>query len=1078
MLGGVPPNQANFIQRVGRAGRRDGNAAVFTIADATLDGHDQYHFANPLEMLHGAVDPPAIYLNAAEVLRRQLYAFFFDHWVAEERPELPDKLSAPLDQVASGNADLRHFPFNYLDFVGRHEPVLFDAFCRMLGESLSDETRDTLETFISGRDGRRNLRARFLAFFEETLAERESWRKRRKTIGAELQRLKKRPEDEQTLNEIDLLEKERIGLGRRIQQLNDDYLLEALTNAGLLPNYAFPEEGVSLTTIIHGARTTGEDYVVPVHRYSRPAHAALAEFAPRNTFYAHKSKVEIDQIDLSVEPAADYRFCARCHHLTPLNEPDARADVCPRCGDSHWLDGSQVRPVLRLRRAVANIRRTDRMRITESDEARNPKFYARRLLMNFAVEDVRHAWTLESSQAIYGFEFLARAVFHDLNLGQPPLADSAEYATLIAGDDSAKAGFTLCKRCGLVQPSGNRGRDEPRASAHTPDCPERHATGTEHLLERLFLYREFESECLRLLVPRGFGSGERTTYSFMSALQLGLRRRFGGKVDHLRFETMAETGAADDGGKTYILIYDSVPGGTGYLQQLLAGDADTLTEVLAAAHAVIRDCGCAVKPEQDGCYQCVFHYRQGRHRRHISRAVALEMLDALVEGEFERKPVKCLSEIEIDPSFGSELERRFLPALRQLGGQMDGYRERFPPVQVTQDVKGCKTAYLLTVGPHRYWVDTQMPIEDPVSGRVLCQPDFVISKTQAAGAMRPIAVFVDGWEYHRRSLTEDARKRATLMLRGDYRVWSVTFEDIEAAHRLKGGTDLESPLSVLTTATGQSLKLPETWPPLAVEDLRANALALLVRLLGQPRSNDRDPLDALAWTARHLLIRSALRSNEVTEAMQARATAVLKALPDWLGHESQTVHLHSPGQGAVQWIGVADPRFLTGKSSVSSYPIIGALVLDDAAIDADPKTGRLQWRQWLRLANLLQGLPGVALLTQSMLDARETLSSPAPRTETLIASDTGWSQVLAAGEFLERLAPGFTHLANAGVPAPDAIGIEHEDGDDYRLAEALWESARLVLLTTAQLECAEHWTQAGYRSSPKARIGGSPSKQS
>ena len=78
MLGGVPPNQANFIQRIGRAGRLDGNAAVFAIADASQDGHDQYYFANPLEMIHGDVEAPAIYLNAAEVLRRQIYAFFFD----------------------------------------------------------------------------------------------------------------------------------------------------------------------------------------------------------------------------------------------------------------------------------------------------------------------------------------------------------------------------------------------------------------------------------------------------------------------------------------------------------------------------------------------------------------------------------------------------------------------------------------------------------------------------------------------------------------------------------------------------------------------------------------------------------------------------------------------------------------------------------------------------------------------------------------------------------------------------------------------------------------------------------------
>ncbi|MFY9973915.1 MAG: helicase-related protein, partial [Chromatiaceae bacterium] len=494
MLGGVPPNQASFIQRIGRAGRRDGNAAVFAIADASPDGHDQYFFANPLEMLHGDVEPPAIYLNAAEVLRRQIYAFFFDHWVAEESPVLPDRLSEALDQVAKGDGDATRFPFNYLDFANRNEPALFDAFCRMLGTELRPETRTKLEELITGTEQQKNLRARFLAYFEETHAERESWKKRRKAINAELARLRKRPEDEQTLAEIDILEKERAGLGQRIQQLNSEYLLEAMTNAGLLPNYAFPEEGVALTTIIHGTRSGGEEYSVPVHRYSRPAHAALAEFAPRNTFFAHKSKVQVDQIDMSVEPPAEHRFCASCHFLAPLTESEAKADTCPHSGDSHWADGSQVRPVLRLRRAVANIKRADKTRITETDEARNPRFYARRLLMNFDGEDVRSAWTLESPQAIYGFEFIVKATFHDLNLGQPAPQGAVEHATLIAGDDSAKTGFSLCRSCGMVQPGGTNSGDEERKQEHTPDCPDRHATGTEHLLDRLFLYRRFESE--------------------------------------------------------------------------------------------------------------------------------------------------------------------------------------------------------------------------------------------------------------------------------------------------------------------------------------------------------------------------------------------------------------------------------------------------------------------------------------------------------------------------------------------------------------------------------------------------------
>jgi DEAD/DEAH box helicase domain-containing protein len=1064
MLGGVPPNQANFIQRIGRAGRLDGNAAVFAIADASPDGHDQYYFANPLEMLHGAVEAPAIYLGAAEVLRRQLYAFFFDHWVAEGTPALPDKLSEALDQVAKGDGDISRFPFNYLDFVNRHEPTLFDAFCRMLGSHLTTETRTKLEGFLTGGEQQKNLRARFLAYFEEAHAERESWKARRKKITQELARLKKRPEDEQTLAEIEILEAERAGLGQRIQQLNNEHLLEAMTNAGLLPNYAFPEEGVSLTTIVHGAKSaTGEPYSTPVHRYSRPAHAALAEFAPLNTFFAHKSKVQIDQVDMSVEPPLEHRFCPSCHFLSPLTEPAAHQDRCPHCGNTGWADTSQVRPLLRLRRAVANIDRTDRTRITESDEARNPRYYARRLLMNFDAADVRSAWRLESSQAIYGFELIGRAVFHDLNLGQPSAAGSALPSTVIAGDDSVKTGFALCGECGKVQRAVRAGQEDTREQGHTPDCRHRHATGREHLLSELFLYREFESECLRILVPKGFGSGDRTTYSFMSALQLGLRKRFGGKVDHLRFETMSEPGASggEDAGKSYILIYDSVPGGTGYLQQMLAGEADTLTEVLAVAHAVIRDCGCKDKDGVDGCYQCVFQYRQGRHRKNISRNAALEILDELVQGDFKREQVDCLSEIYINPAFGSELERRFLPAIKALGGHLDLDNSRFPVVKITQDVKAGRTAYLLRLGASTYWVDTQWPIEDPASGQVLCQPDFLITATRTASPMRPIAVFVDGWEFHHKTLPEDARKRATLMLRGDYRVWSVTYEDIEAAHALKAGTDLPGALDVLETDSGRGIPL-DRLPPFSRQELASNAVALLLRLLGQAASADQDPVDQLRETGRYLLMKSVRRPNEVNALVKARHDAVLAALPDWLGTHDRAVHLQSPGMMPLQWVGSAEPKFMTGKDD-SAYPQAGALVLDDTAGSADFKVGRRHWRQWLRLANLLQAVPGVALLTQSMLDAGATLAVLEPMAARPATVGADWNRILDDGDFLERLRTGFVYLANSDQPAPEQIGAEIEDDDGYRMAEALWEQARVVFLSAGQTDFSPAWQAAGFR---------------
>ena len=52
MLCSVPPNQASYLQRIGRAGRRDGNAFTLTLADGN-SAHDQYFFLSPEEMIRG-----------------------------------------------------------------------------------------------------------------------------------------------------------------------------------------------------------------------------------------------------------------------------------------------------------------------------------------------------------------------------------------------------------------------------------------------------------------------------------------------------------------------------------------------------------------------------------------------------------------------------------------------------------------------------------------------------------------------------------------------------------------------------------------------------------------------------------------------------------------------------------------------------------------------------------------------------------------------------------------------------------------------------------------------------------------
>src|SRR5690606_23920112 len=72
MLASLPRSVASYLQRVGRAGRLTGNA--LSLAFVTARGDQLPRFANPLSVVNGAVRPPATYLDAEEILRRQYIA--------------------------------------------------------------------------------------------------------------------------------------------------------------------------------------------------------------------------------------------------------------------------------------------------------------------------------------------------------------------------------------------------------------------------------------------------------------------------------------------------------------------------------------------------------------------------------------------------------------------------------------------------------------------------------------------------------------------------------------------------------------------------------------------------------------------------------------------------------------------------------------------------------------------------------------------------------------------------------------------------------------------------------------------
>jgi len=69
----VPPSAANYVQRAGRAGRRQDSTA-FALTFAQRSSHDMTHFREPERMVSGKISAPNFKVDNEKIVRRHVYA--------------------------------------------------------------------------------------------------------------------------------------------------------------------------------------------------------------------------------------------------------------------------------------------------------------------------------------------------------------------------------------------------------------------------------------------------------------------------------------------------------------------------------------------------------------------------------------------------------------------------------------------------------------------------------------------------------------------------------------------------------------------------------------------------------------------------------------------------------------------------------------------------------------------------------------------------------------------------------------------------------------------------------------------
>jgi DEAD/DEAH box helicase domain-containing protein len=1049
----VPPATANYVQRVGRAGRKEGAAVSLTIASAR--SHDLYFFELPEDMMSGEIRPPGTFLDAPAVLERQFTAYCFDRWSEQPHPKpvLPHRIDGVLEVVRNPEGKTG-FPYDYFRFIDANLEPLLAAFLGLFRpEELSVESRRTLERFARGGSGAEiGLTQKILRELTRLAQERQDLRDRLQKIGRAIRKNRDTTARDEALDaELEELKQSRDGLHEMIKQISGQLTLNFFTDAGLLPNYAFPEEGVELRSVILKKREQpkGDEgrFQALTFEYLRPSASAITELAPGNIFYVAGRRLKIDQVTVNETTLQKWHFCDACSYMELVGDAGSGRSECPVCSSPNWTDASLKRDLIKLRQVIST--NTDqRSRSHDDKDERELTFFSRLESVVIPEGAERIAYQIRGAAVPFGFEFLGKLIFRVVNLGQ----DSPEvHPFRLGGREISSAGFVLCPSCGKVQ--GAKSASGEEELKHDLAC--RHRGREAAPLKAVFLYRELNSEAIRVLLPSSSADEDTNMTSFIAALHLGLRLYFGGNIEHLKGCVDERIVEGTDMRRKFLVLYDQVPGGTGYLKQL-SQRPEVFLDVLRKALKHLQDCPCATRSDHDsdGCHRCILQSRQLRDHDGLSRTAAIRLLEIILQSADQIERVDKVSDIDIHPLIQSELERSFLESLRAV-----------PGAQLVSKIVRGKLGFLWRLGEVAWEIAPQIEVSDSAGFDVASIPDFVLYPIRSEQG-RPLAVFLDGFRFHadesagHNRISKDVQQRQALVKSAKFWVWSFSWEDIQFRN---------DPAKIPVTLLGEAHAARRN--EMARQILTGDELTLAQDLstkttwglfLDYLTTGPRGPL----WGRIAYLYALALPEVLRPVAMASATDAIETLSRDLVAGVNLPEGGRIDGFGSVwqaeQCVGVA----VAAQAGIRERQVARVFLLlrfDDDSGLREP-TFAQHWRGFLRLLNRVQFLPHAHIITSRgvksgsvsgigdayryfVLDTGEPGRGAAPENDEGLPPEA---------ELVDRRVLPFLRQLVAAQRSWPEIGFELEN--DCRViatAEAAWPQSRVAVLShefTAELE--------------------------
>ena len=650
----VPPKPSNFLQRVGRAGRKEGSALIMNYAHAG-EPHDMYYYEYPLEMMQGEVNTPGCFLEAKDILRRHFLAFCIDSWTTDDAGHTLPHHIRELHLINDNIFNDKAFILNQIvTFIKNNKASLSSAFRSQYEENTSEALERLFETLGDG------------TFYNRLINEFALLADRLHHLGKELEEYDAQKKhiqaNDPALKQIEMLIS---ATKKQYGQIMEESMIEYMTNAGLLPNYAFPETGVKLQANIYSSREKedkeGNVAEPKTFELTRAASQGIKELAPGNYFYTQKYKLNVSGLNTFdwKDSLTEMKFCSKCDCVALKGESGFETAACPKCNDPSW--GVNRHPVLKFTGARSIMHNNDAA-IDDTNEDRDSEKYIIKRHYMF------HHTGATTSYAIrgvgFGIEFCNNMELYEVNYGMQMQSGSK----VEVNNDPLVAlnGFITCRHCGKSTPILSGVNQEEQ---HYKFCTHKDKAFADDIngevFETLYLYRHMQTEAIKILLPIQIMDAAAAVEMFKAGVELGMKAYYKSSPEHIRIDSYEEMNLATMKKDHYLVMYDTIPGGTGYLSKLY--DTEEFTKLLQMAYEKIHECTCQWEGK-DCCYHCILTYGNQYKREAFSREAAETLFEKLISHasswETLSGSVGTISQTGVAED--SELELKFVGALKTI----------------------------------------------------------------------------------------------------------------------------------------------------------------------------------------------------------------------------------------------------------------------------------------------------------------------------------------------------------------------------------------------------------------------------